>query len=219
MTREDIAEYVCAINPNESEKHLRWVAYELCRDKLIQRVSRNQYTLYQPGSGKIDYTVTSTDDTAAIKEAIEGRFPLLGFVVWETYSLNEFLNHQLARNHVFVEVEKPLEESAFLALRERFSVPVLLKPSGNDLYLYSDELTIIVISLTTEAPVSGHGVKIEKLLVDLLANKLVRQIISPGEIPDIFESAFSRYQINRNTLLRYARRRGLEQETKDMMPK
>ena len=189
----------------------------MCRDKIIQRISRNQYAVYGEVTVKNDYSAIETVDGAAVKSFLAKQFPLLDYAVWETCALNEFLNHQLARNHIFVEVEKPLEESVFTALREWADSPVLMKPSGNDLYLYSGDLTIIVSTLTTEAPISDHKVRIEKLLVDLLANKLVGRIISPGEIPDIFTVAFSRYNINRNALLRYARRRGLEQEIKDML--
>jgi len=218
LTRDGIAEYIRSHNPNESEKHLHWLIYELCRDKIIRRVSRNQYVLHSECAQKVDYSAIESDEIVAIKEFLEERFPLLDYAVWETYALNEFLNHQLSRGHIFIEVERPLEESVFTALREKTEIPVLLKPSGNDLYLYSGDLTAIVITLTSEAPIRGHEIRIEKLLVDLLANKLVGQIISPGEIPDIFATAFLRYNINHNALFRYARRRGQEQEIKEKVP-
>ena len=190
----------------------------MCRDKIIQRVSRNQYTLYREGTAKNDYSAIESGEGVAVKSFLAKQFPLLDYAVWETYALNEFLNHQLARNHIFVEVEKPLEESVFAALRKWTNHTVLLKPSGNDLYLYSGDLTIIVTTLTSEAPIVGHEIRIEKLLVDLYANKLVSQIISAGEIPNIFAVAFSRYNINRSALLRYARRRGLEREINERIP-
>ena len=189
----------------------------MCRDKIIQRVSRNQYALYREDTAKNDYSAIETSEGAAVKSFLAKQFPQLDYAVWETYALNEFLNHQLARNHIFVEVEKPLEESIFAALRQWTNYTVLLKPSGNDLYLYSGDLTIIVSTLTSEAPIAKHEIRIEKLLVDLLANKLISQIISPSEIPNIFTMAFSRYNINRSALLRYARRRGLEQEINEKL--
>ena len=178
-------------------------------------MSRNQYALYREGATRSEYSAIESEDGVAIKSFLAKRFPLLDYAVWETYALNEFLKHQLTRNHIFVEVEKPLEESVFTALRERTDSPVLLKPSGNDLYLYSGDLTIVVSTLTSEAPISRHEVRIEKLLVDLLANKLIGQIISPGDIPKIFNVAVTRYKINHSALLRYARRRGLEREVKE----
>jgi len=180
-------------------------------------VSRNQYALYREDTAKNDYSAIETSEGAAVKSFLAKQFPQLDYAVWETYALNEFLNHQLARNHIFVEVEKPLEESIFAALRKWTNYTVLLKPSGNDLYLYSGDLTIIVSTLTSEAPIAKHEIRIEKLLVDLLANKLISQIISPSEIPNIFTMAFSRYNINRSALLRYARRRGLEQEINEKL--
>jgi hypothetical protein len=146
---------------------------------------------------------------------MQDRFPLIDFSLWETYALNEFLNHQLARNTVFVEVERHLEESAFYALKEHFDAPVLLMPSMNELFLYAGELTIVIIRLTTEAPVLEHASRIEKLLVDLYANNLVKGIMSPAEIPGIYETAMSRYHVNYCALMRYARRRGVDKRVQE----
>lgn len=51
--------------------------------------------------------------------------------------------------------------------------------------------------------------KIETLLVDLLSDKFLSGLYS-SEIDNIFRNAFNRYAIKINTLLRYARKKGVE---------
>jgi hypothetical protein len=198
--------------------HAQWAVFDLCRDKVIRRVARNIYTLYKKEEDLPVYESDDSDETVEIRRFLEEKYPMLDFAVWEMRALNEFLNHQIERNHVFVEVEKPLEESIFLALREKVKYPVLYKPTAKEVSLYSGPLTVLVIPLTTEAPVHGHEVTLEKLLVDLFANPILSCIISKNEYTDIFEEAQSRYTINRNSLLRYAKRRGKAEEVQKRIP-
>lgn len=43
---------------------------------------------------------------------------MLEFQMWELIQFNEFLNHQIAKNIIVVEVENMLEDSVFDTLRE-----------------------------------------------------------------------------------------------------
>ena len=78
--------------------------------------------------------------------------------------------------------------------------------------MYSGVVTVSVLPLTSEAPTNGYNASLEKLLVDLFANKLIDKIISRGDYPGIFEEAFTRYNINLNMMLRYAKRRNKADE-------
>ena len=53
-----------------------------------------------------------------VEEKITDRYPLLEFQMWELIQFNEFLNHQIAKNIIVVEVENMLEDSVFDTLRE-----------------------------------------------------------------------------------------------------
>ena len=53
-----------------------------------------------------------------MEEKITDRYPLLEFQMWELIQFNEFLNHQIAKNIIVVEVENMLEDSVFDTLRE-----------------------------------------------------------------------------------------------------
>lgn len=79
----------------------------------------------------------NSDEAVNILESVKARFPLLTFIVWETRAFNEFANHQMARNFIFIEVEKPLGESVFNTLHEQNNCTTLYKPSVKEIVLYS----------------------------------------------------------------------------------
>lgn len=54
--------------------------------------------------------------------------PYLDFRIFELVQLNEFVNHQIAQNMIFVSVEGELEEDVFNTLWENYEGSVLLKP-------------------------------------------------------------------------------------------
>lgn len=81
------------------------------------------------------------------------------------------------------------------------------KQKGND-------NTIVVQKLISEAPkpAVGHSAPLEKILVDLFSKKLTGKLIVRSEYPEIYEQAFERYYINETKMLRYARRRSLDEK-------
>jgi len=217
LTRNELKDHIKMQKPLLKDSSFGWLLYDLCQKHVIQRVTRDAYKLYAGDSSLKDYKADLSDDAAGILAFMKTRFPLLTFIIWETRSLNEFTIHQLARNFIFVEVEKPLSEGVFNALHEQNEYTVLYKPSEKEITLYSGEVTVSVLDLTSEAPVLGHNPKLEKLLVDLFANKLLDRIISRGEYPIVYEEAFSRYIINFNLMFRYAKRRNKDKELKDFI--
>jgi hypothetical protein len=159
---------------------------------------------------KPDYTSSLSDEAAELLSYMKDNYPLLNYIVWESRALNEFLNHQMSRNYIFVEVERDLADLIFDRLANKFAYRTLFKPTEKEITLYSDQITIVILGLNTEAPIKEHEPLLEKLLVDLLANKLIGYITSPSEFDFVYEDAFSKYQINHTAMLRYARRRNKE---------
>lgn len=62
-----------------------------------------------------------------------------------------------------------------------------------------------------------HLVSIEKLLVDMVCNKLIFMLVEKSEYPEIYEEIFSRYTIDESKLFRYARRRNAEKRLKEYL--
>ena len=69
---------------------------------------------------------------------------------------------------------------------------------------------IIIKKLVSESPKGERAVwetKLEKMLVDLVADKLLLSCVSRGEYDDIFHQAFRDFYIDESKLFRYTSRR------------
>jgi hypothetical protein len=208
FTRSDFIEYIHSHKPNLKDTSASWLLYDMCKKKMIERISYNAYRLHTGENSHHNYSHDLSDEAIDIINFIKSRYPEIIFIVWETRAYNEFTNHQVWRNFIFVEVEKWLEESVFNALYEHTDYKVLYKPNRKEITVYSSDVTVSVLTLTSEAPVDGKYAKLEKMLVDLFANSLIDGIVNRGDYPGIFKEAFLKYNINYKMMLRYARRRG-----------
>jgi hypothetical protein len=174
----------------------------------IERVGRNRYAF---GDGRrTAYAAPVSEQLGRVIASISERFPILEFLAWDTVALNEFLNHQIANSTVFIEVEAMLENAIFEHLREKMNETVLLKPDVRSFNTYWEPGIIIVQRLTSQAPgdkTGSHLLNLEKLIVDLFANKLVETLFSQSELPFMLEQMFGHYVIDESTLFRYAGRR------------
>ena len=145
---------------------------------------------------------------------IDNEYPLITYQTWELYQWNEFVNHQLAHNAYFIEVESGLEATVFDMLLEKYP-RVLLDPGMEEYYRYRADDMIIVQKLISGAPAPQPGSKqasLEKLLVDIFSRKLTGQLIERAEYRQIYEDAFGKYAINELAFFRYAGRRHLKSD-------
>lgn len=187
----------------------------LCASGEIVRTKRGQYA----ASGKKEYYYELSDTAKTIYTQTHEAYPLVDFQIWELYQMNEFVNHLMARNTIFVEVENMLDESVFDLLFEKYP-HVLHNPSLEQYYKYAGEETIIVRTLISEAPPAVGEFKqasLEKMLVDLFGRGISGSLISRSEYQAIYEDAFKKYNINQAKMFRYARRRGIEKTIMDFI--
>lgn len=201
------------INPDFSEKSIYWLLDQMMDSGLLVRVGRNKYSIKKDGRISKQYQYQYSDKMQKIISALEDEFPLINFQAWESIQFNYFVNHQIAHNTLFVEVENQLEISVYEFLRDRFDGNVLLKPDINIYNLYASDETIVVLNLVTETPTdknNKHGVLLEKLLVDMMTNKLITMFVSRSEYTYVFENAFYMYCIDESKMFRYAKRRNAD---------
>ena len=131
--------------------------------------------------------------------------------MFESVVLNEFLNQQIAQNTVYVQVEKDLSSYIFDTLKQELGGMVLYKPNRTEFYRYWTRGCIVVLELISQAPLSPaqpHEITMEKMLVDIIADKSIEATYSPAELPDIFRNARKNYRVNVKKMNRYACRRG-----------
>ncbi len=218
FTRQQILYAAQIVEPTFKKTQLRYLLETLQDSALLIRVGRNQYKKAEKEPTKSVFIGKYSHTALQVIEYMQKQFPLLSYRVWELSWLNEFFNHQVAHNQIFLEVEKDGWDFVFFALVERFPGRVLLRPKAQEILLYGTDDGIIIDRLVSEAPKSdgeSYQVPLEKLIVDLFANKNL--MIFKGDYPSAIEMMFATYRINQVSMLRYARRRNKVKEVFDFL--
>lgn len=102
-------------------------------------------------------------------------------------------------------------EKAAALLISQFPGNVMLRPDKENYFRYRTDDTIILQKLPTETPKGRKQfwhTDLEKMLVDVFVDPLIRGSFSESEISMIYEDSFSEYALDEDRLFRYARRRG-----------
>ena len=192
-----------------SENTYHWAISRMVRDGVLTRLGYDSYSL-SSDSPKDEYIPAYTDTAADLIRLISEAYPYVTFTVFETVLMNEFLNHLIAQNTIFIQAEKESSIYAFRFLQEQGFANVMYKPDKNDFNLYWSKECIVVTDMISEAPLRTdrpHSIMLEKMLVDMMADKLIAGTFSKSEFPDIMEQVQSRYQLDKVRMMRYARRR------------
>ncbi len=212
-SRSDILSVAQQLQPQFKETQFRGFLDSLITSKLLVRVGRNQYKKASDYPQKEIYQGDYSETAFAVEAFMEKRFPLLTFQIWDFNWLNEFINHLIGKNIIFLDVEKDGYMFAFRELAYLYPGRVLVLPDSNTLYYYGSRDGIVVNRLVSEAPKSkGNPNKapLERLIVDLLADDIFP--LSRGDFPFAFEEMFSKYYINQVAMMRYARRRNVHEK-------
>ena len=211
FTARDFVDAVMESGSVFSERNAYRILQDLQKNGKIMKVGRGHYS---NSSVKKPYHFEPSQLMDEITEYTSSRYPLITFQTWELYQWNEFVNHQLAHNTLFIEVESELDTTVFELLFEKYP-RVLLNPNVENYYRYHSDDMIVVQKLLSGTPAPLAGTKqasLEKLLVDLFSRKLTGQLIERDEYRQIYTDAFDKYVINESALFRYAGRRHLERE-------
>lgn len=184
----------------------------------VVRVGRNAYCV--PQKGVRPYHHSYSEEALQVAQAVRKAYPVVEFTIFELVQLNEFVNHQLAHNVLFLSVEDDIIDFVFDLLKEQFPGKVLLDPTPELYHQYWYDGMIVLTKMVTEAPKgvdeSWHT-RLEKMLVDLVSDSLLQEVISKSEYTAIFEGAFSSYVIDESCLFRYAKRRAAERRLKTLI--
>ena len=123
--------------------------------------------------------------------------------------MNLWLNHQINSEIIFVEIERPYMEFLFDDLKEKKYSDVLLNPSVEEFYRYrkKDGYTILIKPLAKEAPKQGENIPLEKLIVDLFSDRLLRSLYEEAELPEIYRQMAGDYRLRITRLYSYAKRK------------
>ena len=220
FTRDDFALVYRAKNKDATESSCRFVLQKLLDSGSIARVGRNNYCVNDKTSRK--YTHEYSDLATSVAGKIRETYPELDFRIFELVQLNEFVNHQIAHNAVFIFVEGDLGEYVFDTLKEEYAGHILLNPNADMYHQYWADDMLVIKKLITEAPKGTDEfwhTDLEKMLVDIVSDKLLRSCVNQGEYKTIFTHAFKDFYIDESQLFRYARRRNAKAKVLEQIDK
>ena len=223
FTREELFDFYCYFEPNLKEGTFGWRIYDLKSKNIIKPLKRGLYVI----SYKQKYKPGITQNLLKIAKQVTDKFEEIKHCIWETAWINEFVQHQTSKSTIFIEIEKGFEESLFYELKDTLKREVFLKPDEKaiDYYIAESSHPVIIKKLLTRAPLSRRTEKkvkfytpaLEKILVDLFAEKKLFYYVQGSELIHIYENAISNYTINFTKLFSYAKRREREQDIKQFM--
>lgn len=218
FNRQDLFRLFCENGYVTGEESLKKKLHSLLNTGAVVRVGRNAYCIPTKNVQQYEYQYSALSNDVA--KLIQEKHPFLSFLIFELSQLNEFINHQIAHNVIFVSVENEIMDFVFDTLKEAYPGRVLKNPTPEIFHQYWTEDMIVLIKMVTETPKGKKQkwhTRIENVLVDLISVQLLQESISESEYPIIFEDAFDRYVVDESCLFRYARRRNTDKKIKALI--
>lgn len=199
--------------PNLTDKAIHWHLHDLKQRGVLTSLGRGIYGLAK--KNKTDFQPRLERSQINLYKKIKDKFPYANHCIWPARWLTEFMVHLPSIQWTIVEVERDAVESVYSFVAQ-FSKTALMNPTAKEMqhYVFRDRSNIIVKILISESPLMQINKtivpRLEKILVDLLVDKVVFDAYQGTELKNIFENAFVKYHINISALKRYARRRNHE---------
>ena len=115
------------LKPDLSESTYHWAISRLVQDGVFTRLGYDSYSL-STYLTKEEYGSVYSDTAVGLIRKKKKKYPYVKFTVFETVLMNEFLNHLIAQNTVFMQVEKESSIYIFRFLQEQGIQNVMYKP-------------------------------------------------------------------------------------------
>ena len=214
FTRDELWNFYIKNEPGLNEGTFGWRIYQLKAKRIINSNKKGIYTfafkpIYQP---EID------PKPADLFIKINKYFNGINACIWSSKQLSEFMLHIPGKYYTILEVEADACEAVFHYLKDLKFKNIYLQPTDKEIELYINELNeaIIIKSLVTKSPLQQlkkiATPRIEKILVDIFADKVLFNRFQGNELIVIFNNVYHKYEINFSKLLTNAKRRGKEKE-------
>ena len=217
-THQDLIHLLAGGESCVSENSAQWMIYDLINEGKIVREGYNSYS--SAGEELPPYVPAYSPLSRRLMKRISEEFPDISFTVIETQLLNEFLNHQIAQNTIYIQAEKDVSSYVFRMLQKDKKLYCLYKPTQQDMEYQWKKNCIVVYGRISESPVNrsrSHDVTAEKLIVDLYCDRYLKKAYARSEYSSVVRQIREHYRINEAGLFRYARRRNKEKEIRVIM--
>ena len=193
---------------------LYWYLNKLIKENLLTRESRGVYVLSQ----KPVFHPSITPRMKEISSLLKKELPFADFCLYEGAELAAYQHNVSTNSILYVETQRDTCEAAFNIL-EREKIIAFVRPTSDIIYHYVNlaDSPVFIKNLTSESPVQViDGVtvpKLEKLLVDIRTDEDF-SYLNGTESFYVLRNAVEMNAINKSTLLRYARRRNVEEKVR-----
>ena len=208
LTRRELYEFLKIKNKDLSYNSVSWLIETGIKTNILFKIGSDSYS--RKNDPRKLYVPIYSDIAKNVFSVMQELYPDLDYVLFETVLLNEFVNHLYAQNIIVLQIEKALCPFTFEALNKRFPGKVFYNLSAEDLGRYKSDNCIILENKKSEAPYdkeNPHSITLEKLLVDCVSDKIIKELIPSSEVPNIFENAKLLYKTDLTKIRRYAKRR------------
>lgn len=104
-----------------------------------------------------------------------------------------------------------MSDYVFEELCNHFPGKVMLKPSAELYYRYSQDNQIVIERVPSQTPkgvIQPWQSRLEKILVDILTDKLISRIVPDSEKSAITAGMLNEYTFDKGVMMTYAKRKG-----------
>jgi hypothetical protein len=214
ISTQQIYEWFAQGDPQIPKATVNWRIYEMVRKGQLVRVGKGRFRTWHGGPSNW----VATEGSAVIVRILAEEFPLATSCLWSTQNLAEFEQHLTSTPFTVVEVERAALTGVYYRIKE--VIPdTFLEPEQKlvEEYLIGRVGAVVVKPLVTESPLSGNRPTLEKILVDLVADRELFYFLQGTELHTIYQNATAKYAIQLDRLLRYATRRNRRNEVNQLL--
>lgn len=216
-TRQELLEMLQEDYPYTSRNSYQWAIGEMVKAGKLTKTGYSQYQVLSADNPRKVYIPQYSKAAQEIMNLIKAKWPEMKATLFETALLNEFLStdNQITDNVIYIEVEKGHAAELFLFLQEQGIPRLVHKPTPKTFQFYKTKNSIVITDLAARSPMARNSsceICLEKLLVDIYCDKLIRMAYSFDEFAAIAATAQDMYFVDKPTMIRYAERRNKKPE-------
>ena len=105
FTREELSDFYIRYEPDLKEGTFGWRIYDLKKKNIIRPIKSGLYVI----SEKPKFKPALSPKIIKLAGIIFQHFPDINYCIWETGSLNDFLQHQSTASIIVIEIEVTCE--------------------------------------------------------------------------------------------------------------
>ena len=212
-SRPELNDLIYRLYPAYSESSCNWVIGELCSRGIIAPIGNGFFV-----PAKEDWAFELPQRQEKILEILRKEFPYSSFALTNSAVIDAFMGQESAMEYLLFQVDKRDVFPCYMRVRELSKQEVLISPTSRELSFYLKPKSIIVTPLFSKSPSQKDGhITIEKLLVDLFAERLFQSLYVYEANKEILREYINKYNVNLITCLNYAKRRRCQKEIKELL--